>query len=158
MTTTIRNEIDIEATPAEVWDVLADLDRLAEYDPVVVTSTILGDRPSGLGARRRCEVKPRRWFHEEVTIWEPHERVQFTIIECNLPTDNLTHSYTLTPTPTGTNVEQVMKYEMRLGLLGRALNTLIIRRKSDQGVKKFFRGLQDHVEARRAVMPETPPH
>lgn len=153
MPTTIRNEIDIQAPPQQVWDVLASLDGLDAYDPAVSTSSIIGDKSSGLGAQRRCEVKPRNWFHEEVTIWEPHDRLQFTITECNLPTDNLTHTYTINSTPTGTRVEQTMNYEMKLGLLGRLLNKVIVRRKSDQQIKAFFDGLKNHVEAQPSTAP-----
>ena len=43
MTTTIHNSIDIDATPEQVWAVLADLDGLATFDPFGETSTLLGD-------------------------------------------------------------------------------------------------------------------
>lgn len=147
MTTIIHNDINIEASPEQVWDVLADLDGLAQFDPVVDKSSIVGDKESGLGAQRRCEVSAGRWFNEEITVWEPHDRLQFAIIECNLPTHSLTHTYTLTRSGTGTNVAQVMSYEMKLGPMGWALNKLMLRRKSDQGIKGFFAGLKGHVEA-----------
>jgi hypothetical protein len=87
-------------------------------------------------------VKPKNWFDEEITVWEPHRRLQFSIIDCNLPTHSLTHTYTLEPSASRTHVAQVMRYEMKLGLVGQALNRLIIRRKSDQQIKGFFAGLE----------------
>ena len=72
--TTIRNHIDIAATPHQVWDVLADLD----------------------------------------------------------PLDAAT---------SGTRVSQVMRYDTRFGLLGAALNKVMIQRKTDQGIKGFLAGL-----------------
>jgi uncharacterized membrane protein len=145
MTTTIHNSIDIDATPEQVWAVLADLDGLATFDPFVETSTLLGDKREGLGAQRKCTVKPKNWFDEEITVWEPHRRLQFSIIDC------LTHTYTLEPSASRTHVAQVMRYEMKLGLVGQALNRLIIRRKSDQQIKGFFAGLKARVEADAAV-------
>jgi uncharacterized membrane protein len=151
MTTTIHNSIDIDATPEQVWAVLADLDGLATFDPFVETSTLLGDKRECLGAQRKCTVKPKNWFDEEITVWEPHRRLQFSIIDCNLPTRSLTHTYTLEPSASGTHVAQVMRYEMKLGLVGQALNRLIIRRKSDQQIKGFFAGLKARVEADAAA-------
>jgi len=146
MGTIIHNHIHIAATPTAVWEVLADLPRLADYDPVVTTSVLVGDRHEGVGARRRCDAKQGRYFIEEVTEWAPPSRLQFSIIECNLPTRDLTHTYTLEETPSGTRVTQAMVYEMKFGPLGWALNELVLRRKSDTGIKGFFAGLKTTVE------------
>lgn len=144
--TTINNAIEIKATPEQVWAVLADLDRLAEYDPVVTESVVIGESREGVGARRRCDARQGRFFVEDVTTWEPPSQLQFTIVECNLPTRNLTHTYTLEPTTTGTRVTQVMAYDMRFGVIGRLLDGVLVRRKSDQSIKGFFAGLKSTVE------------
>jgi uncharacterized protein YndB with AHSA1/START domain len=146
MATTINNRIDIDATPEQVWAVLGDLDRLDDYDPVVTKSVVVGDLNDGLGARRRCDARQGRYFVEEVTVWDPPRRLQFAIAECNLPTRDLTHTYTLEATATGTTVTQVMAYNMAFGAIGRLLDGLILRRKSDQGIKGFFAGLKATVE------------
>ena len=127
MTTTIHNSIEIEASPQQVWDVLTDLDGLAAYDPIVKTSTVIGDERQGIGAMRKCTVNPRNWYKEKITLWEPHQRLEFSIVECNLPMHSLTHTYTIDTTPTGTRVAQVMNYEMKFGFLGRALDRIIVR-------------------------------
>jgi ligand-binding SRPBCC domain-containing protein len=144
--TTLDNHIDITATPLEVWAVVADLGRLADYDPVVITSTVVGEQQEGLGARRRCNARQGRFFVEEVTVWEPPHRLQFTIVECNLPTRTLTHTYSLKATPSGTSVTQQMQYDMRFGVFGQLLDRLVVRRTSDRGIKGFFTGLKRAVE------------
>ena len=145
MTTTIHNHIDIAATPEQVWDVLADLDRLHEYDPVVTRSAVFGEQRDGLGAQRRCDARQGRYFVETVTEWDQPSRLQFTIIDCNLPTRDLTHTYTLDATPSGTRVSQVMRYDTRFGPLGVILNWVMIRRTTDQGIKGFLAGLNTTV-------------
>jgi uncharacterized protein YndB with AHSA1/START domain len=141
VTTTIHNHIDIAATPEQVWEVLADLDRLHEYDPVVTRSTLVGGQQAGVGAQRRCEARQGRYFVETVTEWEHPNRLQFTIVDCNLPTRDLTHTYALDATPNGTRVSQVMRYDTRFGPVGAILDRVIIRRKTDQGIKGFLAGL-----------------
>lgn len=145
VTTTIHNHIDIAATPDAVWDVLADLDRLHEYDPVVTRSAVVGHQREGIGAQRRCDARQGRFFVETVTEWDQPHGLQFTIIDCNLPTRNLTHTYTLDATPSGTRVNQVMRYDTRFGPLGALLNWAMIRRKTDQGIKGFLAGLDTTV-------------
>ena len=149
MTTTLANHIDVEATPQEAWAVLADLDRLAEYDPVVVRCAVVGDRHEGIGARRRCDARQGRYFIEDVTAWQPGVELQFTIVECNLPTRNLSHTYTIEPIEGGCRVSHVMRYEMRFGPVGRVLDRVMLRRKTDQGIKRFLAGLQATVLADR---------
>ena len=145
MTTTIHNHIDIAATPDQVWEVLADLDRLHEYDPVVTRSAVVGGQQEGVGAQRRCDARQGRYFVEAATEWDQPNRLQFTIIDCNLPTRDLTHTYTFETTPSGTRVNQVMRYDTRFGPLGAILNWVMIRRKTDHGIKGFLAGLNTTV-------------
>ena len=41
---------------------------------------------------------------------------------------------------------QRMEYQLKWGVFGRLLDTMILRRKWDQGVKDFFTGLKKQVE------------
>jgi transcription elongation factor GreA-like protein len=43
-------------------------------------------------------------------------------------------------------VKQVMVYQIKFGFFGKILDTLIIRRQSNAGIKKFFAGLKKIVE------------
>ena len=84
-------------------------------------------------------------FVETVTEWDQPNRLQFTIVDCNLPTRDLTHTYTLDATPNGTSLSQVMRYDTRFDPFGTILNRVMIRRKSDQGVQGFLAGLNTTV-------------
>lgn len=39
-----------------------------------------------------------------------------------------------------------MQYKVKFGVLGKLLDTLIIRKNSDAGIKKFFKGLKTYTE------------
>ncbi len=150
MGTSITQHVEIAASPAQVWAVLADLERLAEYDPVVTRAVVVGDRHDGIGARRRCDARQGRYFVEDVTVWEPASRLQFRIVECNLPTAALTHSYALAPIGDGTRVTETMEYTMKFGPLGALLDVIVVRRTTTQGIAGFLAGLQRTVEAEGA--------
>lgn len=144
--TVLENSILINAPPEKVWSVLAKLDALVQYDPGVKTVELISASHQGPGAARKCDLVPGGWFKEKVVDWTPHEALSFELFECTLPVRSLKHSYTLTPEGGGTLVRQRMEYELKLGPLGKLLDTLMVRRKWDAGIKAFFAGLKHYVE------------
>jgi hypothetical protein len=149
--TVLRNSIHIEAPLAFVWATLARLDALQEYDPGVRQSVVRSERSSGLGADRHCEIAGGGWFRERVTVWEPERELEFTLHDCTLPVRSLRHHYLLTHERGGTRVDQTQEYALKYGPVGVLLDTLVVRRKWDAGVKTFFLGLKRHVEASHAA-------
>ena len=60
--TTLRTEIEIPASPDAVWDVLADRDAYAEWNPFIRSSTgdlVVGRRIANAQGRRRQGVDVR---------------------------------------------------------------------------------------------------
>ncbi len=147
--TVLENKIHIDAPPEKVWSVLASLDALDRYDPVVVKAQIISPERDGPGSARRCDVKPKGYFKERVADWKPHEALSFELFECTLPVRRLKHSYTLIPDGSGTTVLQRMEYELKFGPLGKLMDALMVQRKWDAGIKGFFAGLKHYVETGR---------
>lgn len=144
--TVLENSIRINASPQKVWAALAALDRLQQFDPGVEKAVIVSAEKEGLGAARQCDLKPGGWFKEKVTEWEPGQALAFELFECTLPVRRLRHSYTFTAADGGTLVSQRMEYALKYGVLGKALDALMVRKKWDAGIKSFFVGLKQHVE------------
>ena len=143
--TTLHNKITIDASPEEVWNVLADPGRLDQYDPVTKKSELISKIANGLGAERKCNTATG-WFKDKITEFQPYERLTFTLTGCNQPMKSLTHSYTLRKIGSQTEVSQVMIYTMKFGIIGRLLDALVGRRESDKQIKLFFKGLKEYVE------------
>ena len=57
--TVLRNTIHIQAPPEQVWDALARLDALHEYDPGISKSVLRSEARSGVGADRHCDIITR---------------------------------------------------------------------------------------------------
>ena len=145
--TTLTNDIQIRAPRHLVWRTMAQLDLLATYDPGTKASVITGDLNAGLGAERRCEVRPTGWFQERVAVWEPDASLAFELVDCSFPVTSLRHVYTLIESDGLTRVSQTMTYELKYGAMGRALDAMMLRRKWNSGIKSFLEGLKGHVEA-----------
>jgi ligand-binding SRPBCC domain-containing protein len=144
--TVLENSICIDAPPEKVWDVLASLDLLDRYDPGVKKSQVISKERQGPGAARRCDLVPGGWFKEKIVVFEPHRAISFELFECTLPVRRLKHDYTLSSEGRGTLVRQRMEYELKMGLLGRLMDAVMVRRKWDAGIKGFFAGLKQYVE------------
>jgi ligand-binding SRPBCC domain-containing protein len=144
---TIRNEITINAPIEKIWQALTEIDWLEKYDPTVKTSTALTTTKSGIGAKRKVEMLDgKNWFEESVTQFKVNEALTYELTACSFPVHTLQHSYSFEIVGGQTKVKQVMDYTVKFGLLGRLLDTLMIRKQSDKGIKKFLAGLKKFVE------------
>jgi ribosome-associated toxin RatA of RatAB toxin-antitoxin module len=145
--TTLHNRITVNASVERLWAVLTDLEELDKYDPTVKTATIISSQRTGLNAARKVLMRDgKNWFEEKITEFEPGRALCYQLTDCSFPIKGLRHSYRFKTTPSGTEVEQVMEYTVKFGLLGKLMDRLMIRKQSDAGIKKFFSGLKAHVE------------
>ena len=145
--TKLFNEITINAPVEKIWNVLANLEALDKYDPTVKESVLVSSEKSGLEAKRKVDMKDgKNWFEEKVTVWKPNEALTYQLTACSFPIHGLKHSYSFEKSGNQTKLKQIMEYEVKYRLLGKILDRLMIRKQTDNGIKKFFTGLKDYVE------------
>ena len=144
---TIHNEITVNASVEKVWSILTDLELLEKYDPTVKKSTLISTEKTGIGAKRKVDMLDgKNWFDEKITVFNPNEALTYQLTECSFPIKELRHSYNFERIGTQTKVKQVMEYTVKFGLLGKLLDSMMIRKQSDGGIKKFFTGLKTYAE------------
>ena len=144
---TIRNEITVNASIDRIWAMLTDLELLDKYDPTVKKSTLISADKTGIGAKRKVlMLDGKNWFDEKITVFKPNEALTYQLTECSFPIKGLTHSYSFEKIGNQTKVKQVMEYTVKFGLLGKLLDSIMIRKQSDSGIKKFFAGLKSYSE------------
>ncbi len=143
----ILNEIVINAPTEKVWNILTNLELLEQYDPTVKKSTLISTEKTGLGAKRKVlMLDGKNWFDEKITDFKINKALTFQLTDCSFPIKGLKHSYTFEVVGGQTKVQQVMEYTVKFGLLGKLLDSLMIRKQSDSGIKKFFDGLKRYAE------------
>ena len=144
---TIYNEITVNAPIEKIWEALTQIDLLDQYDPTVKKSIAITPVKSGLGAKRKVEMLDgKNWFEENVTEFKPGETLTYELTACSFPVHKLKHSYRFEKVGEQTKVKQVMEYTVKFGVFGKLLDSLMIRKQSDNGIKKFFGGLKAYVE------------
>lgn len=145
---TIHNEITINAPVEKIWEALSEIETLDRYDPTVKKSTAISQNKRGIGAKRRVDMRDgKNWFEERCTVWKPNEELTYELTACSFPIHQLKHSYSFEKAGNQIRVKQIMRYTVKFGLFGKFLDSLMIRKQSDTGIKKFFEGFKSYVEA-----------
>jgi uncharacterized protein YndB with AHSA1/START domain len=98
----IEATIEIDAPPAEVWALLADVRNMARWSPQVVKTFVRGGGEVGLGSRM-VNLNRRKFLfwptQSKIVRFTPEREIAFKVLE------NFTvWSYELEPTGTGTRV------------------------------------------------------
>lgn len=109
----------IPAPPEAVFDLLSDH---ANYDRFrgIDGSELLRDgdpSPNGVGALRRIRVRPLR-FDEEVTAYERPTRLDYLIVDLNIPFEHHGGSIHLSPDGDRTRVDWRSSYTVPTPLVG----------------------------------------
>ena len=145
--TTLHNEIIINAPIEKIWNALSNIDELEKFDPTVKKSTAVTQEKSGIDAKRKVlMLDGKNWFDEKVTVFKPNEALTYQLTDCSFPIKGLKHSYSFEKTGNQIKVKQTMEYTVKFGLFGKLLDSLMIRKQSDAGIKKFFAGLKQFAE------------
>lgn len=103
--------ISIAASPADVWKVLADVERWPQWTKSVKSVQRLDQKPMAVGSQTRIEqpkLRPATWT---VTVWEPEK--SFTWVSKSGVT--VTGVHEIIPTPRGCDVNLTIHFG---GLLG----------------------------------------
>lgn len=115
--------------PADsVWDFYSDFPHLAEHWHGLRATRAIGDQSSGVGARRRVELKPMGTMDETVTVWDKGRRMD-TENHPNalVPFKSAKSSLSLAAVDDGTLATFDYRYVPRGGPIGRFTGPLIDR-------------------------------
>jgi hypothetical protein len=109
-----------------VWAFFADFPNLASHWSGLRSSGAIGDRVSGVGARRRVGLKPMGRMEETVTSWEVGRRLATqNQPSSSVPFKRARSMLTLDPDGPGTLATFDYRYVPRGGPLGRVIGPLI---------------------------------
>ena len=116
----------MSASPGPVWALYADFPNLARHWNGLRATKALGSQTSGVGARRRVELKPMGTMEETVTVWEDGRRIDTrNQPSASVPFKQATSMLTLEPDGNGTLATFDYRYVPRGGPLGRLTGPLI---------------------------------
>ena len=116
----------MSASPDSVWALFADFPNLASHWSGVRATRAIGDQTSGVGARRRVDLKPIGSMDETVTVWEDGRRIDTQNQPSpSVPFKRARSTLTLESDDDGTLATFDYRYVPRGGPLGRLTGPLI---------------------------------
>ncbi len=148
-----QTSIVIQAQQAEVWQVIADFNNVYTWAPGVKASHALGTKRQQVGAGRYCELADFGQIEEYITRWDEGQGYVYDVTPVG-PLINGLSSWWLKPTDQNTTELTVtLGYDIRFGLLGKALHGLIMRRKLKSSLEQTMASLKACVETGKTLRP-----
>ena len=148
--TTIHNEVTINAPVQKVWKVLADLEQVQYYNPLVKHTVCISPNREGIGATRHCDFKPKGFSRERVFEFKEGEVIGLEIVNSSWPVTYCRWRTVLHPNGQGTLVVQDLEYQPKFGVLGKIMDAAVMHRKFGAILDDIFAGLKRYVETGKA--------
>ncbi len=143
---TFVESIEIAAPRSRVWQVLADIGSIQDWNPGVRESRTTSTSGSGLGATRYCDLGGRNYLRESVVEFTENEAITMRIDDSNLPFRSADIRFTLESTTTGTRVSVSPDYKLKYALVGRLLDSAVVSGRYQRGMADLLVGLKSHLE------------
>ena len=116
----------MSASTGAVWALYADFPNLASHWSGLRGTTAIGDQTSGVGARRRVELRPVGSMEETVTAWGEGRRIDTrNEPSVSVPFNRAESRLVLEPDGDGTLATFDYRYVPRGGPIGRLTGPLI---------------------------------
>ncbi|MEM7029202.1 MAG: SRPBCC family protein [Chloroflexota bacterium] len=136
----------IDAPPDKVWQALADIGNIHQWNPGVVDSHVNTEQMAGVGAGRHCNLGGKNYLDETVVAWEDEKRLTMRIIGTNMPFKSADIRFTLLPQNEATEVTVSPIYELKFGILGQMMDAVFVHRTYKKGMGDLLDGLKQFVE------------
>ncbi len=134
----------IEASPSDVWAVLADYPNIASWNSGVKTSFATSDAKQGVGATRHCDLSPAGELEETIAEWEPEKKLVVNIDSATkIPIKRGVATFTLDADSGSETTPFVLSYDYlaKGGPLSAIIGSLMARQ-----LRKGFTGFVDDLE------------
>ncbi len=145
-----KETIEISAAQEHVWEVLADIGAICEWNPGVKDSKQTSPGDVSVGATRHCDLGGRNYLDEEVVEFAPDSHITIRITDTNLPFKSADIRFSLVSAGANTLVTVSPDYQLKYGLIGRILDTLVVRSQYRKGMQGLLQGLKARVESNGA--------
>lgn len=147
----IERSINIDAAPADVFEVLTDLDLILHWATIVVANHDVPEKP--LRARHRFRQTVSVAGIKLETDWEvlELERPNFVVYRVSVHGGGrLDMRQTVTPTDGGCEVTIDADYDLPGGILGDLVNRVYVEQRNEREAEASLKNLKAFVEARQA--------
>ena len=146
----VHHTLEIERSPAAVYERLTDVARIQEWAPLVVASSCLeGDRRVGTPFVVKADLKPvggpKFEFHNVIAEMIPGKKVVWR--QTDGPLKRLEWVFELEPSAERTRLKLCLDYQMPYSILGRLIDWVKMNRVIASSCRVNLEGLKRTLEA-----------
>ena len=149
----------VSHSPDIVWPALADFGGIYRFHPLVERSQVHPGTPTtGLGAERTCHFHDGNKIDERVVGFEDGKSLDVEIYEGTMPLKTARARMEIRPAGEGqTAVTMSMEYTPKFGVMGRAMDVLMMNRKFRQILTSVLAALDEHLTTGETIGPKFRP-
>ena len=143
---TLENRIQINASHAVVWGILADFSGVATWAPYLRSSSPVGDVEAGVGAYR---VMRHFWgfrLEESVVEWDEGSGYAFALVTVPFPIKYVRETWQVVSEDGRVSVRTSVEYDTHLGPLGDAVDSILVSRLVRREMREGLKGLKRYAE------------
>ncbi len=151
MTKVIR-EVLVNAYKENIWEILANLESVQQYDPGVTAARYLTEAKEGVDAARHCDLVDGDFVKERITAWSPEEGYSIAVYEGGnafAPFQSQEGRFILTDAQGGTAVRMELTYQLQPDVPGERE----IEAQMGELVAGTLSGLKHYAETGQPVEP-----
>ena len=123
----LEASIEIDCSPKEVWSVLGDFENVEKWAPGISRSFRTTGPDIGVGSRRTVRYRGLFPMEQVVTEWRHRHGLTYAVFKAPWPLRNFVETWTVAPSVSGARVHSTVRYDIRLGAVGRLANWLFTR-------------------------------
>jgi carbon monoxide dehydrogenase subunit G len=147
-------QIEINATPEQVWGALVDSGCLAQWLPDSIDLEAFGRLSGASDHPVHYHYDLFSTVQEQATQWEAHRSYAYQVGNVG-PIRCAVTSFQLSPSPAGTLLTQAVNVQMKFGPLGAALDSLVFRPQFRKQMHASLASLKRYVEGHQPTSAET---
>ena len=146
--THITRQTSISAPQARVWEVLADLGGIQEYNPNVSRSHWNSGPRGGVGSSRHCDFTAGGSIDETAVDWKEGESFTLELHDgIRMPPFRKAQgAFRLAPEGEATRVTVDLQYTMKYGPLGALMDRMLVRNRFGDAIGASLGALKKYIE------------
>jgi len=138
----------VNASAATVWATWDNFGHIADWHPGLEKSALLdASQPTGLGARRRCDmIGGKNFILEEIVEYQANQLMAVHIYDGNIPVKSAKVTFRIKPE--GLNKARVsaeVEFNMKMGLLGILIKPLV-KKQLGKDIAKLLKANRGYAE------------
>jgi uncharacterized membrane protein len=149
----MHKTLTINAPLNQVWEVLADFNNVYTWAPSVEHSHALNDKNQQVGAGRVCSIKGFGNVSEEITQWNDHQGVEFTVSDLGPLKNTLCHFKISAEKHNQTQLDMTFDYDLKFGVFGKALHRFFMKNRLNTSLEHTLEAFKSRIETGKLLRP-----